>query len=101
MSRDVRFNSAALEAMIAGADGRRYFKKAADKIRDRARVNAAQIQPGNEDAIVSEVAVDEKGLYADIGYDKRNPGFVLWWAEVGTRNQPAQPHLRPALKPGD
>ena len=101
MSGDVRINENALRRMLEGDDGRRYFKKAADSIRDRARANAAVIQPGHEDAIVSEVNVDSKGVYADIGYDKTNPGFVLWWAEVGTINQPAQPHLRPALKPGD
>ncbi len=91
----------ALDALLAGADGRRYFKKAADTVRDRARSNARLIQPGHETAIVSQVDVDSQGVYADIGYDKNNPGFVLWWAEVGTINQPAQPHLRPALKPGD
>jgi hypothetical protein len=31
-----------------------------------------------------------------VGYDKRNPGFVLWWHEVGTSKIPPSPHLRPA-----
>lgn len=101
MTRDVRINEAALRRLIEGDAGRRYFKKAADTIRDRARTNALAVDPTAVGAIESVVEVDSEGLHADIGYNKNHGGFTLWWAEVGTINQPAQPHLRPALKPGD
>lgn len=99
MSRDFHLSRQALNALLSGPEGRRFFKKAADEIRDRARVNADGIST-HTDAIISEVGVDSEGVYADIGYDKTNPGFVLWWHEVGTRDFPPRPHLRPAVEPG-
>lgn len=98
---DFNLDRRALAALVDGANGQRVLKQAADDIRDRARVNAAAIQPGHEAAIVTEVGVDREGAFADVGYDKRHPGFVLWWAEVGTRTQSPQPHLRPAIRPGN
>ena len=88
--------------MVNGPDGKAILTAAATKIRDDARSNARSIkagQEGRDGAIQYEVGEDGEGAYADVGYAKHHPGFVLWFAEVGTRNQPAQPHLRPAVKP--
>lgn len=94
----------ALERMVhQSAAGRAVLTAAATRVRDDARSNARGInagQKGRDDAIRYELGDDAEGVYADVGYAKHHPGFVLWWAEVGTRNQPAQPHLRPAVKPG-
>lgn len=98
---DFNLNRRALAALVNGPAGQRVLQEAADRIRDRARGNAAAIQPGHETAIVTEVGVDDEGAFADVGYDKTNPGFSLWWAEVGTVNQAPQPHLRPAIRPRD
>lgn len=69
---------------------------AAERVRDKARQNARPIT-SDTDAIASTPASqDAEGVYADVGYDKRHPGFVLWFHEVGTFKIPANPHLRPA-----
>lgn len=100
MTTGFTLNRLALDRLVNGPAGRRVLDQAAVEIRDRARANAAAIQPGHESAIITESGVDSSGVaYADIGYDKTNPGFVLWWAEVGTASQPPQPHLRPAVRP--
>lgn len=100
MIEGVRIDRAAFNGMVAGVDGRRVLKNAADKIRDRARTNAESIDPSAVGAIESIIASDAIGPYADVGYNKGHGGFTLWWAEVGTKNQPSQPHLRPAVVPG-
>jgi hypothetical protein len=70
--------------------------EAGEKVRDGARANAREIS-NDTDAIVSTgVSTDSEGPYVDVGYDKNNPGFVLWWHEVGTSQFPPSPHLRPA-----
>ena len=72
------------------------LEEAGEKVRDQARSNARAIS-NDTDAIVStEVESDHEGHYVDVGYDKNNPGFVLWWHEVGTSQFPPRPHLRPA-----
>ena len=92
----------ALERMLNGPEGKAVLTKAATQVRDDARANARGItagQNGRDQAIWYELGEDDEGAYADVGYNKHHPGFVLWWAEVGSKNQPAQPHLRPAVKP--
>lgn len=72
-------------------------KLAADRVAERAQKNARSISPALSDAIVADGPnVDEEGVYADVGYDRHAPGFVLWWHEVGTSRYGASPHLRPA-----
>jgi hypothetical protein len=96
------FYRRALQKMVNGPAGKALLTAAASQVRDDARANARGIkagQAGRDGAIQYEVGEDGEGAYADVGYAKYHPGFVLWWAEVGTRNQPAQPHLRPAVKP--
>jgi transcriptional regulator GlxA family with amidase domain len=73
------------------------FQRVANDIRDEARVNAEPITSKTE-AIESEMGTDALGIYADVGYRKRHPGFFLWWWEVGTRRHAARPHLRPTLR---
>ena len=108
------FDRRAFERLVNGPAGKAILTAAATKIRDDARSNARSIGSGAvkrdssgkfvagsrlTNAIQYEVGEDGEGAYADVGYAKHHPGFVLWFAEVGTRNQPAQPHLRPAVKP--
>lgn len=97
------FDRAALSRMVNESPaGKAVLVAAATQVRDAARENARGIkagQAGRDGAIAYELGEDSEGAYADVGYMKHHPGFVLWWAEVGTRNQPAQPHLRPAVKP--
>lgn len=91
------------------------FEKAGKRIRDQARANANSIGSGavrrdsrgrfiagsrRSDAIDTDLGRDSKGLYVDVGYNKHHPGFVLWWAEVGSRHQSPSPHLRPAVQAG-
>lgn len=94
---DFRMIPGALERLERSAETREVIEEAAKVVRDRARQNARPIAPDRVDGIVAESGQDEKGVYADVGYDKTHPGFVLWWHEVGTSQHPASPHLRPAL----
>ena len=76
------------------------FEAAGKRIRDQARKNAASISASRSDAIDTDLSRDAKGLYVDVGYNKYHPGFVLWWAEVGSVHQSPSPHLRPAVQAG-
>jgi hypothetical protein len=70
--------------------------EAGEKVRDGARANAGSISRDTDAIVSTEVENDSEGPYVDVGYDKNNPGFVLWWHEVGTSKFPPHPHLRPA-----
>ena len=96
------FRPQALDQMI-GLSG--VMGRVGRAVRDEARRNVSPELKGNreahpERAIVSVTGADTRGPYVDIGYDKKHPGFYLWWWEVGTQDHAAKPHLRPALRPG-
>ncbi len=94
-------DESALLDFVNGREGRRMLKSYAVDVRERARVKAGEIDGQLAFAIVeSDVVRDADGIHVDVGYDKRKPGFVLFWHEVGTRDYPATPHLRPALDAG-
>lgn len=95
---DFRLRPGALDSFMRTSEPRRRIGEIGLRVRDRARVNATPISH-NADAIIAVPGEDAQGVFVDVGYDKTHPGFVLWWHEVGTRNHPARPHLRPALSP--
>lgn len=97
---DLRLDRRAIESLNRTSEARAELQRQATEIRGRARQNAAAIDPTLASAIETDSGVDEDGAWADIGYDEHNPGFVLWWHEVGTVDFPARPHLRPAVRPG-
>lgn len=101
MAADFEFDRAALAELARSESVRRLLDREALAIRGRARANAADISSELADAIDVESGDDADGPFADIGYRRDRPGFVLWWHEVGTVNYPATPHLRPAVQPGD
>ena len=72
------------------------LEEAADIVRDQARANARSISRDTDAIVSTPVDHDSEGPFTDVGYDKTNPGFVLWWHEVGTSQFPPSPHLRPA-----
>lgn len=96
---DVSLWSGALDELLLGHEGRDVLQSFARRVRDEARTNARAIS-NKTAAIATEDGTDSLGPYADVGYTKSHPGFFLWWWEVGTRNHPPIPHLRPALRPG-
>lgn len=100
MARNFDFNRRALDELVRRGDVRDEVARVGLQVRNRARRNASGISRSLSEAIEVETGTDEKGAYADVGYLKSAPGFVLWWHEVGTVNYPATPHLRPALRPG-
>ena len=81
-----------------------WLQQIGNAVRDEARGNVPSNLKGSvsdpEKAIVAIPGQDAESPYVDVGYDKHHPGFYLWWAEVGTRYQAPQPHLRPAVRPG-
>jgi hypothetical protein len=70
--------------------------EAGEKVRDGARANARSISRDTDAIVSTDVGSDAESHYVDVGYDKNNPGFILWWHEVGTSQIPPSPHLRPA-----
>lgn len=104
MTREIQVDYLALDSYVR-RQVTPVLRQVGNAVRDQARRNVPDNLKGHresepEKAIVAKVGMDELGAYVDVGYDKDHPGFYLWWAEVGTSDQPAQPHLRPALRPG-
>lgn len=94
-----RFRRGGLDALLQSAEVMAALDKEAEGVRDRARRGARPVSRRLVDAIVATPAeVGPDGPEARIGYDKDQPGFVLWWHEVGTVNHRATPHLRPAIR---
>ena len=100
MASTFDFNQQGLRTIAASGVTQTHLAARAKQVRDEARRNARSISPALAQAIEVEVGIDALGTFADIGYVKAAPGFVLWWHEVGTQKYPATPHLRPALKAG-
>jgi len=97
---DFQLIPGAVEAFLASSpEALAAMEDVGIKIRDTARQNASAISR-KSDALISRTGTDTDGLYVDVGYAKKHPGFFLWWFEVGTVRQAARPHLRPAVRPG-
>lgn len=94
----LRLNRAAIEDLARSGDARRLMDSAGAAVRDEARRTAAAVSGWRTSAIVHEVDQDADGVYANIGYDKSKPGFVLFFHEVGTSKHGPTPHLRPAIQ---
>ena len=99
------YNPRALDAMLR--QDRSWIQKVGNVVRDEARDNVVALpslaghrSKDPEKAIIAVPGEDATSVYVDVGYDKKHPGFYLWWAEVGTQDQAATPHLRPAVRPG-
>lgn len=91
-------DASAIAALVNEPGVRDELERKGMQLRNRARQNAARISPRRTRAIVmTPVAADEGGPYVDVGYDKTNPGWVLYFSEIGTRTMPPRPHLRPAV----
>lgn len=90
----VRIDQAALASLVGRSD---LIHRVAREMRDEARETAREIT-SKTNAIEVEGGTDALGVYADVGYLRHHPGFFLWWHEVGTRNHPPTPHLRPTMR---
>lgn len=97
---DVTIERAAIALIEASPELARLLASAADSIAAQARRNAAAHYPSSPlpAAISTTSGTDTTGPYADVGYTRSHPGFVLWWSEVGTRKMSPRPHLRAAVK---
>ena len=99
----VQLHAGALDRVLA--DNAVVLLRYGREVRDRARENARALGLAGhrtqdpENAIIAVPGRDAEGPYVDVGYDKTHPGFYLWWWEVGTKYNPARPHLRPAVRP--
>lgn len=95
----IDWNRAALDELLHSQAIADMLDHAGRAVRDQARRNAASYYPASRRilAIVSRSGDDGQSAYADVGYDKDHPGFVLFFSEVGTLRTPPRPHLRPAL----
>lgn len=93
----LRIDQAALDGIVRRSG---VVRRVAREMRDEARDAASGIAGRSEThAIAVEDGVDAEGPYSDLGYRKDHPGFFLWWWEVGTKNHPPTPHLRPTMRP--
>lgn len=95
----MRFYDRALDDLLEDGLAEEILDEAATTIRDRARRSAGVISTDRARGIVTETGRDPEGAYADVGYAKNHPGYVLFWHEVGTSQYAATPHLRAAVRP--
>lgn len=95
----IRWNDDALAELASGEPMREFIEGVGNKVRNNARANVKGHYPATrrDRAIVTESGTDEQSAYADVGYDKTQPGFVLFYSEVGTSTMSPRPHLRAAL----
>ena len=95
----IDWNEAALAELARTAAMRDMLDEVAGRVRDTARANAAAYYPASRrvQSIVSEAGVDGQSAFADVGYNRDDSGFVLWFSEVGTVKMSPRPHLRAAL----
>lgn len=95
----IDWDAGALEELARHAAMRDMLEEVATAVRDRARLNASAYYPASRrvQAIIAETGTDSQSAYADVGYDRDQGGFVLWFSEVGTAKMAPRPHLRAAL----
>lgn len=95
----IRWDQDALSELETGSAMRDMLHRAGNAVRDQARANVKSYYPSTMryKAIWTESGVDAKSAYADVGYDRSQPGFVLFYSEVGTSLMSPRPHLRAAL----
>lgn len=96
---DFDFRAAALDEIANSAAVKALVGKAAVGIRNdaRDRVRGYYGETARANALEVEAGIDAEGIYADVGYLKRHPGFVLFFSEVGTVKMSPRPHLVPAM----
>lgn len=96
----IDWDEGALADLARHAAMRDMLEEVATTVRDRARMNASAYYPASRrvQAIVCETGLDAQSAYADVGYDRDQGGFVLWFSEVGTTKMAPRPHLRAALE---
>jgi glucosamine 6-phosphate synthetase-like amidotransferase/phosphosugar isomerase protein len=97
---EIDWDRAALEAIGHSHEMEELLAEHARVIRNDARTLAGEdSSPGSKKpkGIADLSGDDAISAYADVGFTKHHAGFVLWWAEFGTVNQPPTPHLRAAL----
>lgn len=96
MTTRIVFDQSALRALLEGEDGDvgKDLARRAIKVEGAAK-RLCPVDTGRlRSSITWELAKDEQGLYAVVGTDVTYGIFQ----ELGTRFQPAQPFLRPALE---
>lgn len=95
----INWNEAALAELESSEAMQNMLHKAGNAVRDQARANVKSYYPSTrrEKAIWTDSGVDAKSAYADVGYDRTQPGWVLFYSEVGTSLMSPRPHLRAAL----
>ena len=94
-SKTLRRRFAALQRHARGEDLRAAVLAGGIVVRDE----ATRLAPETDEPdpiVLSEVKGGGQRASVDIGYDQ-DGAWYLSFAETGTKLQPAQPHLRPAL----
>lgn len=96
---DVEWRRGALDEIGRSTEMAVFLTRVAENVAEQARRNARGHFPGTDrvQGIDTDFGVDEVSAYANVGYAKTHPGFVLWWSEVGTQKMSPRPHLRAAL----
>lgn len=96
----IDWDEAALEALASHPAMREMLDDVATQVRNRARDNASGYYAPSRriSAIITESGTDRQGAFADVGYDRTHPGFVLFFSEVGTSRMSPRPHLRAAVE---
>lgn len=94
------WDQSALAELAQREEMRRFLGEIAEDVAVRARSNASAYYPATRrvQAIITRSGTDGESAYADVGYASDQPGFVLWFSEVGTVNMSPRPHLRAALQ---
>lgn len=97
--KDIHWNRGALEELASSDAMRNMLHKAGNAVRDTARANVQSHYPGTQRAraIWTESGTDAESAYADVGYRRSSPGWVLFYSEIGTSLMSPRPHLRAAL----
>lgn len=95
----VNWDRAALKALETSEAMQSMLHRAGNAVRDQARANVQGHYPGTrrDRAIYTESDTDAQSAFANVGYDKTRPGWVLFYSEVGTLHMSPRPHLRRAL----
>lgn len=89
----------ALDEIAKSTEMAVFVTRAAEQVAIQARANVKAHYPDTErtPGIDTDFGIDDVSAFADVGYARTHPGFVLWWSEVGTQQMSPRPHLRAAL----